>query len=98
MNTRVGSGVRSRDHRRYQFPADFVSESVPPSSGKYDLSGETFEASWHSETDLFVGNIAPTFVKDGLSGGTVEASSHFCANLFLGDSFLPFGGRDLFVV
>ena len=86
MNPRVGAGVRSRDHRRCQFPADFVSESVAPSSGKDELSDETVEASFHSCADLFIGSVALSCGKHDLSGETVEASGHSCADSFVGDS------------
>ena len=73
MDSRVGAGVRPRDHRWYQLFADFVTESVAPSSAKDDLSGETVEASCHSSADLLVGKDTQPFGKDDLSGETVEA-------------------------
>ena len=74
MNPRVGAGVRSRDHRRYQFPADFVGESIAPSSGKDDLPGETVEAACHSCADLFVGKIASRPFGNDPSSETVKSS------------------------
>ena len=85
--------MRSRDHRRYQFPADFVSESVAPSSGKDDLSGGTVEASRHPCTDLPVGKATQSFGKDDHSGETVEASCHVCADLLVED-VVPSSGKD----
>ena len=85
--------MRPRNHRWYQLPADFASESVAPSSAKDDLSGEIVEASCHSCADLLVGKDTQPFGKDDPSGETVEASCHDCADLLV-EEVVPFLGRD----
>ena len=93
MNSRIGVGVRSRDHRRYQFPTDFVSESVAPSSGKDDLSGETIEASCHSCADPSLESVAPSCGK--MTFRKKQLKHLDCANLLAEDVVTSSGEHDL---